>query len=611
MKIYLINKNPIISKLVHLSVSKLGLEISELESLSAEAVADIFLMDDECFEEESFKICKDTNAEAKFGLFYAKAVERIEGFDVYIQKPFLPTDLVKILSEVSGIPIIEQQSNALGALQEEALEDTEESSLKALNLDDNLDFESLDDLSLDENPSTEANLGTDLDTSLEDGDMPLDFGADDSTIESTEDSLEPSETKHENTIIEDLNAPLDFGADETPAQEQEPKILDKGEVEAIKDLLEDNTTSEENVALDFDLDKELNAISDDLSQEQLSAESSVEESSADDSKNADSDALDLSDLEAHLEGIGMDTATKSENEEKTQDDALDFSDMDFGLDNLGLNDNEGSEDITPRVESNTSGTIEFAESKNVESSTELSGESAKDEAEKAKETEEVESVENLESFGLSNDEEIKLEEDLAKIDAAGLQSDLESVDDNANATQMDLDLSNFELEDELSAVQKAKEEQGESIGLDVDALTKDLESIEEDTDEDFEDLLRGDSTFEKDENPSTESTQAQENMVQKEQENINLESSTIENIGDEFDMLSQESMSEALGEPVQKAPNVTPIVQNNEALPSTIQANSLESLIGALQTLQTNSLKELLSGATINISIQFPKKDNV
>lgn len=600
MKIYLINKNPIISKLVHLSVSKLGLEISELESLSAEAVADIFLMDDECFEEESFKICKDTNAEAKFGLFYAKAVERIEGFDVYIQKPFLPTDLVKILSEVSGIPIIEQQSNALGALQEEALEDTEESSLKALNLDDNLDFESLDDLSLDENPSTEANLGTDLDTSLEDGDMPLDFGADDSTIESTEDSLEPSETKHENTIIEDLNAPLDFGADETPAQE--PKILDKGEVEAIKDLLEDNTTSEENVALDFDLDKELNAISDDLPQEQLSAESSGAESVADTSKNADSDALDLSDLEAQLEGIGVDTATKSESEEKTQEDVLDFSDMDFGLDNLGLNDNEESKDVTPKVESDTSDTIELTESQNMESSAELSGESAKEEAE---------SVENLESFGLSNDEEIKLEEDLAKIDAAGLQSDLESVDDNANATQMDLDLSNFELEDELSAVQKAKEEQGESISLDVDALTKDLESIEEDTDEDFEDLLRGDSTFEKDENPSTESTQAQENMVQKEQENISLESSTIENIGDEFDMLSQESMSEALGEPVQKAPNVTPIVQNNEALPSTIQANSLESLIGALQTLQTNSLKELLSGATINISIQFPKKDNV
>ena len=46
------------------------------------------------------------------------------------------------------------------------------------------------------------------------------------------------------------------------------------------------------------------------------------------------------------------------------------------------------------------------------------------------------------------------------------------------------------------------------------------------------------------------------------------------------------------------------------ALPSNVQINSLDSLIGALQTLQTQSLKELLSGATINISIQFPKKED-
>ncbi|MDE5926482.1 MAG: hypothetical protein K2G68_07215 [Helicobacter sp.] len=73
-------------------------------------------------------------------------------------------------------------------------------------------------------------------------------------------------------------------------------------------------------------------------------------------------------------------------------------------------------------------------------------------------------------------------------------------------------------------------------------------------------------------------------------------------------------MSEALGEPIAKAPNPAPIVPNasvaeDSALPSNIQANSLESLIGALQALQSQNLKDLLSGASISINIQFPKKD--
>ncbi|MDE5603120.1 MAG: hypothetical protein K2I71_04275 [Helicobacter sp.] len=70
-------------------------------------------------------------------------------------------------------------------------------------------------------------------------------------------------------------------------------------------------------------------------------------------------------------------------------------------------------------------------------------------------------------------------------------------------------------------------------------------------------------------------------------------------------------MSEALGEPIAKEPNITPIVSQpkEEPLPN-IQSNSLEGLITTLQTLQTQNLKELLSGAVINISIQFPKKDD-
>ncbi|WP_233704050.1 hypothetical protein [Helicobacter mesocricetorum] len=88
--------------------------------------------------------------------------------------------------------------------------------------------------------------------------------------------------------------------------------------------------------------------------------------------------------------------------------------------------------------------------------------------------------------------------------------------------------------------------------------------------------------------------------------------SDVDAIEDEFSALTLEGMSEALGEPIAKEPNATPIVsepKGEESL-SNIQVNSLEGLITALQTLQTQALKEILSGAVINISIQFPKKDD-
>ena len=84
---------------------------------------------------------------------------------------------------------------------------------------------------------------------------------------------------------------------------------------------------------------------------------------------------------------------------------------------------------------------------------------------------------------------------------------------------------------------------------------------------------------------------------------------------DDFSALSIESMGEALGEPVSKDPIPAPIVTQDAPkatetqLPSNIQANSIESLIGTLQALQAQNLKDLLSGATISINIQFPKKD--
>ena len=133
MKLYLISKNPIISKLVALSASKIGVEIVESQEINMGIDANIVLLDDECYEPESFNAYKEANQDAKTALFYAKSTERIEGFDTYIQKPFLPTDLVKTLSEISGIEIVASHTPK-AEIQSDIVEPNEDNNLEDLNL---------------------------------------------------------------------------------------------------------------------------------------------------------------------------------------------------------------------------------------------------------------------------------------------------------------------------------------------------------------------------------------------------------------------------------------------------------------------------------------------
>ena len=55
MKLYLVNKNPIITKLVSLSVSKINLDMVETQEIDSTLQADILLLDDECCTKETYE----------------------------------------------------------------------------------------------------------------------------------------------------------------------------------------------------------------------------------------------------------------------------------------------------------------------------------------------------------------------------------------------------------------------------------------------------------------------------------------------------------------------------------------------------------------------------
>lgn len=610
MKLYLINKNPIISKLVALSVSKLGVEMEESPEIDLTLGAEIVLIDDECFEQELFDSYKSANPEAKFGLFYAKSTERLEGFNEYIQKPFLPTDLVKTLSKVSGItPIDNQQVHQKGDSDDLEMDDVE--SLD--NLDDELDLSGFDDLQLDDEESNAESS---------DGEEQLDFGADDAMEEGIEEAGEDAnvpldfgaEEGIEEATTEDGDAQLDFGADDSEEESADLNVLDKGDVEEIKDLLSNEEALPEPAEASSDLGEEMD----------LGSNSSASED------------LDFGDLQAELDNIEVAEDSKEESLESQGED------FDVQLEGLGGDDIKGN-------------SADFAE-------TGGEGEADLDlDLDFGNKTKEAESLENAESDLLADadlelpalDEEIgeekaaetteEMEQDKGEESAdssaseldIGELGDLESSSNDVSDSDLgDLDLSTDSADSLTDLPAEVSESTEDDLGDLADLGDLNLESQEETQEElekESQELLDIDMGAESEmaQADEVESENAEDSITEDLSENLEAdltgdldlpleEESKAEPVAleglDEFDSLSAEGMSEALGEPIAKAPNPAPIVPNtsvaeDSALPSNIQANSLESLIGALQALQSQNLKDLLSGASISINIQFPKKD--
>jgi uncharacterized membrane protein len=104
MRMLLINQNPIVSKLVALSAQKAGLEIDEEVSLDALEGSgfDVVFVDDAKAEGMDPDAIKARTGARKVCLIYAGDDESAEAFECRIKKPFLPTELVDVLTELAA-----------------------------------------------------------------------------------------------------------------------------------------------------------------------------------------------------------------------------------------------------------------------------------------------------------------------------------------------------------------------------------------------------------------------------------------------------------------------------------------------------------------------------
>ncbi|MFA5454974.1 MAG: hypothetical protein WC272_06615 [Sulfurimonas sp.] len=252
MKILLLNNNPVVNKLVTLSVQKTSDELSIAESVEAiePKYYDLFIVDD-AFYNENFM--QDVGSKIKFNksLFIcSKEAKFTEEFTRILKKPFLPTDLVEALISLG------KMVDTIELDKMDEAHDAETDSFDDLDEVDGFDeLDALDDLDEFE--------GLDELESLDELDQLDDL-----------DEKPKSKSAEEELVLDELDENEEYNEFEEVESDDKKEadgILDKDELQEVQNLLEE-TEMEEDLGFD-DSDLEL----EDFEEESLEKPESNEE----------------------------------------------------------------------------------------------------------------------------------------------------------------------------------------------------------------------------------------------------------------------------------------------------------------------------------------------
>lgn len=272
MQILLLNQNATIERLVKLSSGKMGFDLTNAKDLSEISAAgyDFVIIDSDLYDDDEFNLLKSKFSGAKYMLMVSKGAGKPLGFDVYIEKPFLPTELVDIFSSFSGGGAVFARPEEKIIQPIETIQDTIGDDFGEINEDDlfgsgdDFTFEEKSEIStpdsLDDEFSLEApissteeqefNLGeehlgddlVDFDSAMQESDVIDEINLDD--IEN-----EVLEKEDEGLDLNDDN--FDFGDDAVIA-DKEANLPEKTEDFDFGDLLDEDVDTKVEDTDDFD-----------------------------------------------------------------------------------------------------------------------------------------------------------------------------------------------------------------------------------------------------------------------------------------------------------------------------------------------------------------------
>ncbi len=299
MKMILFNQNPMIAKLLESVSKKLELSIENFnhyQELSARLKKDpewLLIADDECLEkldQVDWLELKETISQNKNSVcMYKKGNEAqpfLEGFEMKIKKPFLPTEMLKVLQKKLG-------SNASELEPSQNLDPTQE--VLETNWDE---LESLGDLEAlaKEEPNNEEQL------------LP--------TLDAQEEKEEVKETpQEEKQEIKETPQEEKEEIKETPQEEEKPKDDETQEGETPKD---------EEVSKELETQEEVKEEIKEETQEEVKEEIKEETQEIKEEKQEETqDSPSAQELEAMQELVKeiQENSNGQENKEKTQESA--------------------------------------------------------------------------------------------------------------------------------------------------------------------------------------------------------------------------------------------------------------------------------------------------
>lgn len=293
MRLLLLNNNPAVSRLIKLSAEKAGYELDEFEDYGLVPLTtyDVILIDNELYDESLIAgVCESTGCDY---IVYIgqRGAKKPEAANVSLEKPFLPTDFLVLLDKVKTvimshkaeateeaskvlqlaeesekanafdidqIDTLETEDNTLpiNLLEEEPEDVVKEEDDKELTFDDR-EVEGLD---LEQELSFDDVVGEE-----DDENKALSIEEDEFSFDAMEPLEKEEELSFENFDLEEENPTPSLASVETEDEIEEefvnPSILDKDDINEVKQLLDESEEEEaealSELSLDaFDLNKE-------------------------------------------------------------------------------------------------------------------------------------------------------------------------------------------------------------------------------------------------------------------------------------------------------------------------------------------------------------------
>lgn len=266
MRLLLINNNPAVSRLIKLSVEKVGYEMDEFDDYGLVPLKnyDVIMVDNELYDETELTALGEHVGCKYFLSICQRGSKKSDFVNASLEKPFLPTDFLSLLEKIKNVVLSSKEEEPKMEVAP-LLVNNETHQIDAFDIDgiDAFDTEEDDE----EFDFTKRDVSDELLTFEDDDELELQtFDLDDKEEDLELPFSNSSSTSDENADAdedEELEA-FDFDEDEKDTDEEKSdddildettsSILDKDDIDEVKQLLNESDDLEENEESEFSLD---------------------------------------------------------------------------------------------------------------------------------------------------------------------------------------------------------------------------------------------------------------------------------------------------------------------------------------------------------------------